>query len=87
MLPKGLFTFISLLFYLFTLHLFVYAYMYIKIYFDAHAHESGSNTSLTYVPQTTPDKHKPRKLSNHLTFKIGRVLFNKWSTISFLSYQ
>ena len=78
MLPKGLFIFISLLFYLFTLHLFVYANIYIKIYFDAHAHESGSSTSLTYVPQTTPDKHKPRKLSNHLTFKIGRVLFNKW---------
>ena len=66
MLPKGLFTFISLLFYLFTLHLFVYANMYIKIYFDAHAHESGSSTSLIYVPQTTPDKHKPRKLSNQI---------------------
>ena len=54
--------------------------MYAKIYFDPHnTHESGTGNStlLTYVPQARPDKHKPRKLSDHLTFKIGRVLFNK----------
>ena len=81
MLPKGLFLFnISLLFYLFTLHLFLYGDMYTKIYFDPHnTHESGTGNStlLTYVPQARPDKHKPRKLSNQMTFKIGRVLFNK----------
>ena len=78
MLPKGLFLFnISLPFYLFTLHLFLYGDMYTKRYFDPRNHESGSSTSLTYVPQTAPVKHKPRKLSNHLTFKIVRVLFNK----------
>ena len=51
--------------------------MYTKRYFDPHNHESGSSTSLTYVPQTALDKHKPRKLSNQMTFKKGRVLFNK----------
>ena len=80
MLPKGLFLFnISLPFYLFTLHLFLYGDMYTKRYFDPQTHESGTGNStlLTYVPQARPDKRKPRKLSNHLTFKIGRVLFNK----------
>lgn len=53
--------------------------MYTKRYFDPHTHESGTSNStlLTYVPQARPDKRKPIKLSNHLTFKIGRVLFNK----------
>lgn len=53
--------------------------MYTKRYFDPQTHESGTGNStlLTYVPQARPDKRKPIKVSNHLTFKIGRVLFNK----------